>query len=158
MVLGAYTHQDIPFEILVESLRLERKLNQTPLVKVLFVLQNVPPSRAGLPSLTISPFRGETTSAKFDLALFMQEDPKGLRGRVNYSTDLFEASTIATMIGRFEVLLHNIVTHPDTPIDALEIYTEAEKARQAKEKKERIGVHRRKLKVAKGEEIELAEP
>jgi NRPS condensation-like uncharacterized protein len=155
MVLGAYTHQDIPFEMLVENLRLERRLNRTPLVQVLFVLQNAPLSQAGLSGLTLGSFRGETTTAKFDLAVFLFEEPEGLQGTVHYSTDLFEASTVAVMMSRFEVLLHSIVTYPDTPIDALEIYTEAERIQQAKVKQERSGVHRRKLKLARGEGIDL---
>ncbi|HJT57930.1 MAG TPA: condensation domain-containing protein, partial [Ktedonobacteraceae bacterium] len=101
MVLGAYAHQDVPFEMLVENLRLERRLNQTPLVQILFVLQNVPPSRSGLLDVTLKPFKAETTTAKFDLAVFLFEEPEGLRGTVNYSTDLFEADTIATMMSRF---------------------------------------------------------
>jgi len=116
----------------------------------------VPSLQAELPGLMLSSFGSEITTAKFDVALFMQEGPQGLRGTVNYSRDLFEASTIATMMSRFEVLLHSLEAHPDTPIDALEIYTEAEKVQQAQEKKERSGVHRRKLKVAKGKEIDLA--
>jgi len=157
MLLGAYTHQDIPFELLVESLRLERRLNQTPLVQVLFVLQNVPSSQAGLPGLTLSPFMGERTTAKFDVALFMQEEPEGLRGTVNYSSDLFAASTIVTMMSRFEVLLHSIVADPDTPIDVLEIYTDTEKAQQMKEEKEFFNAPRKELRTSKSEEIDLSE-
>ncbi|HJT56503.1 MAG TPA: condensation domain-containing protein, partial [Ktedonobacteraceae bacterium] len=102
------------------------------------------------------PFKAETTTAKFDLAVFLFEEPEGLRGTVNYSTDLFEADTIATMMSRFGVLLRNIVISPDTPIDGLEIYAEAEKAQQVKEKKERGEVYRRKLKAARGDGIDLA--
>ena len=157
MVLGAYAHQDIPFEMLVENLRLERRLNQTPLIQVLFVLQNVLSSQTGLPGITLSSLRSETTTAKFDVALFMQESPQGLHGAVTYSTDLFEANTIATLMNRFEVLLHNIVAYPDTPIDALEFYIEAEKVQQVKAKEERLGASRRKLKMARGAGIDLTE-
>jgi amino acid adenylation domain-containing protein len=151
MVLTAYAHQDTPFEMLVERLQPEHSLDRMPLVQVLFVLQNIPLSHSDLSGVTLRPFGNGTNTAKFDLAVFLFEGTQGLHGGVTYSTDLFEARTIATMMSRFEVLLHTIAANPDTPIAALEIYTEAEKARQI----ERLGSTRRKLKTAKGKEIDL---
>jgi hypothetical protein len=151
MVLGAYAHQDTPFEMLVERLQPNHPMDRMPLIQALFVFQNMPLSHSELPGLTLTPFKSELTMAKFDLAVFMFEGPEGLRGAVNYSTDLFKASTIATMMSRFEVLLHNLVASPDTPVNMLEFYTETEKARQI----ERLGAARRKLKSARGEGIEL---
>ncbi|HJT56341.1 MAG TPA: condensation domain-containing protein, partial [Ktedonobacteraceae bacterium] len=152
MVLGAYAHQDTPFEMLVERLLPEHSLDRMPLVQALFVLQNMPLSHTALSEVDLRPFGNETTTAKFDLAVFLFEGSEGLRGGVIYSTDLFEASTIATMMSRFEVLLHNLMASPDTPIDAIEIYTEAERARQV----ERAGASRRRLRTVKGEGIDLA--
>ncbi|MFL5653191.1 MAG: amino acid adenylation domain-containing protein, partial [Ktedonobacteraceae bacterium] len=151
MLLVAYAHQDTPFEMLVERLQPQHSLDRMPLVQVLFVLQNMPLSHSDLSGVTLRPFGNGTSTAKFDLAVFLFEGTQGLHGGVTYSTDLFEARTIATMMSRFEVLLHNIAANPDTPIDALEIYTETEKARQI----ERLGSARRKLKTAKGKEIDL---
>jgi amino acid adenylation domain-containing protein len=152
-VLGAYAHQDTPFEMLVERLQPKHSLDRMPLVQVLFVLQNMPLSHSDLSGLALRSFRNETTTAKFDLAVFLFEGTQGLRGGVTYSTDLFEASTIATMMSRFEVLLHNLVTSPDTPINLVDFYTEAEKIQQAKEKKE----HRKQLQMSRGERIDLSE-
>src|SRR5207248_4644287 len=87
MVLGAYTHQDTPFEMLVERLQPQHSLDRMPLVQVLFVLQNMPLSQSDLSGVTLHPFRNETTTAKFDLALFVFEGTQGLRGGVTYSSD-----------------------------------------------------------------------
>ncbi|HJT55677.1 MAG TPA: condensation domain-containing protein, partial [Ktedonobacteraceae bacterium] len=152
-VLGAYAHQDTPFEMLVERLQPRHSLDRMPLVQVLFVLQNMPLSPAGLSGVSLRPFRNETTTAKFDLAVFLFEGSEGLRGRVTYSTDLFEASTITTLLGRFEALLNNLVTSPDTAVNLADFYTEAEKAEREKEKKAR----RKELHISKGERIDLSE-
>src|SRR6185312_5240720 len=153
VVLGAYAHQDTPFEMLVERLQPRHSLDRMPLVQVLFVLQNMPLSPSELSGVRLRPFRNETTTAKFDLAVFLFEGSEGLRGGVTYSTDLFEASTIATLLGRFEVLLHNLVTSPDTAVNLVDFYTEAEKAQREKEKRER----RKELHVSKGERMDLSE-
>ena len=153
MVLGAYAHQDTPFEMLVERLQPNHTLDRMPLVQVLFVLQNAPRPRSGLPGVTLSPFRYELTMAKFDLAVFIFEESEGLHVAVTYSTDLFEEGTIATMMGHFEVLLHNIVAYPDTPVNVLEFYTDAEKAQQEKEEKG----YRKELQMSRGERIDLSE-
>jgi amino acid adenylation domain-containing protein len=155
MVLSAYTHQDLPFELLVESLRLERNVNQVPLVQVLFVLQNMPQFEPQLPDITLSPLELEAASSKFDLAVFLSERAEGLYGLVNYSTDLFEASTIVTMMARFEVLLRNIIQQPDVPVDTIEMYTEAEKLLLANEKQMWRNAKQKKLKISKREDIEL---
>ncbi|HET8843156.1 MAG TPA: condensation domain-containing protein, partial [Ktedonobacteraceae bacterium] len=129
MVLGAYMHQELPFEMVVEHLRLQRESNRTPLVNVLFVMQNVPSTHVELPDLLISSFEDKTTSAKFDLALFVTEDSTGLHCSVNYRTDLFKDETIATLMRRYEALLHSSITQPDMQIASLELTTAAEKDR-----------------------------
>src|SRR5262249_48560936 len=96
-VLSAYAHQDLPFEKLVETLQLERKSHQVPLVNVLFVLQNVPQPVVELPGLTINPENVENNTAKFDLALFLMEGAEELTGYVNYRTDLFDPESIARL-------------------------------------------------------------
>lgn len=149
MVLAAYIHQDTPFEMLVERLLPEHVMDRMPLVQVLFVLQNLPSSSVEIPGLTLRHFGGsEVVTAKFDLALFMLESAEGLRGTVRYSQDLFTAQSIAVMMNRFEVLLHNIVASPDTLIEALDFYTEAEKAQRSRHHKDSL----RKLKIARVKE------
>jgi non-ribosomal peptide synthetase component F len=130
MVLGAYMHQELPFEMVVEHLRLKRDSNRTPLVNVLFVVQNVPSTQVVLPDIQIQPFGSRSTFAKFDLALFISEDSQGLSGSVNYSTDLFEEGTIAILMQRYEALLKSIVAQPNAQVTGLEIATNAEKTQR----------------------------
>jgi Condensation domain/AMP-binding enzyme/AMP-binding enzyme C-terminal domain/Phosphopantetheine attachment site len=134
-VLGAYMHQDIPFEKLIESLKLERETHQTPLVHVLFVLQNVPeePLEA-LEGISAQVVRSETTSAKFELALFLQEGPRGLQGRIVYNKDLFEQATIERLSKWYQTLLNSAISAPDSPVDMLE-YSPAEENLHGKDKK-----------------------
>lgn len=155
MVLDAYTHQDLPFDMLVDSLQLVRQRNQTPLVQVLFVLQNTPHSSAELPGLQLAPFGGSVTTAKFDIALFMWEGSNGLGGMVNYSTDLFEESTISTLVERFTVLLQEIVAQPDALIETLGIATPEEKRQQHRKVSDLYSANRKELHISRGEEIDL---
>lgn len=155
MVLGAYAHQDLPFEKLVEALHLERSLNRTPLVRCLFVMQNVPLYYTEAAGLTLSPFQGDLLTAKFDFVIFLFESEQGIQGSVNYSTELFNEETIQRMMQRFEALLHSIVAQPHAQIDALDFHTEQEKASQQVETQEQHHTLRRRLKAARREEIVL---
>jgi acyl carrier protein len=134
-VLDAYAHQDAPFEYLVDALEPGASLQRMPLVQVLFVLQNTPTFNVELPGLTFSSFEHPgPTPAKFNLAVFMHESPAGLQGTVVFRRDLFDESTIATWMQRFEVLLQSIVRQIDTPVNALEMHTVAEHAKTTKKK------------------------
>ncbi len=155
MVLAAYAHQDLPFEKLVEALKLERTVHQVPLVNVLFVLQNTPLPPTECRGLLISPLEIEIHTAKFDLALFLMEGPSELTGFVNYRTDLFDRNTIVNLLKHFETLLQSIITSPDMSLEALEIYTEAEKEQRANKEAIYHEVQRRKLKSTKRHIITL---
>ncbi len=149
VTLDAYAHQDLPFAKLVEILRPERKTSHTPLFQVLFVLQNAPMPPLKLPGLTLTLLEVENKTAKFDLALFLTEKDDGIQGNWNYSTDLFEATTIARMTKHFQTLLNNIVAQPDARLSNLEILTEAEKKQQEMGKQERKDAKLKKfMKVA----------
>ncbi|MEH2311073.1 MAG: amino acid adenylation domain-containing protein [Nostoc sp.] len=126
VALGAYAHQDLPFEMLVEALQPERDLSHTPLFQVMFVLQNTPMSQVELTGLTVTPLIGEGTTAKFDLTLSMQNTATGLVGAWEYNTDLFDVSTIERMAGHFVTLLESIVTNPQQQISQLPLLTEVE--------------------------------
>jgi amino acid adenylation domain-containing protein len=125
--LGAYAHQEIPFERLVEELQPERGTAHNPLFQVMFVLQNAPATIASCGSLTFQLVEHENWVSKFDLSLSLSETGDGLSGWIEYKTDLFEFETISRLIGHFEVLLESIVLAPDTPIDRLPILSAAEK-------------------------------
>jgi alpha-ketoglutarate-dependent taurine dioxygenase len=125
--LEAYAHQDLPFEKIVEALKLKRDLGGNPLVQTLLVLQNVPPPSMELPGLDVAALEFESEVARFDLGLFMEDAEDGLTGLWKYSTDLFEASTIAGLSERFVTLLENIVAGPETRLSAIEIQSHTEK-------------------------------
>ncbi|HVR98011.1 MAG TPA: amino acid adenylation domain-containing protein [Thermoanaerobaculia bacterium] len=137
MALGAYAHQDLPFETLVKALRPKRSLSHTPLFQVLFVLQNTPPLESDPRDLQVSLVQSEVKSSKFDLALFVAETPEGLVQNWTYSTELFDTETIQRMAWSFYRLLLGIVRQPDAPISQLEIFSEEERNKRAMEKLER---------------------
>jgi amino acid adenylation domain-containing protein len=126
--LGAYAHQDMPFERLVEELRPERSLSYNPLFQVLFSLQNTSRRAFELGGLELQPLGGLVgTTAKFDLSFFMLEGVEGLGGRVEYNTDLFEADTIDRMLRHYLRLLELALAEPDTAISRLPLLDEAER-------------------------------
>ncbi len=137
VALGAYAHQDVPFEKLVEELHPDRALNQNPLFQVVFALQNAPADKLELPELTLRPQQLDAGTARFDLEFHLWErspDNKlwvdcadGISGFVIYSADLFDEATIVRMLGHFETLLSSIVANPDGQIANLEILTDAER-------------------------------
>ncbi|MBI4624603.1 MAG: amino acid adenylation domain-containing protein [Verrucomicrobia bacterium] len=127
LTLEAFTHQDLPFEKLVEALRIERSPGQAPLVQVMFVLQNTSASDWQLPGLTMTPMELDTGTAKFDLTLAVEETAHGLTAVAEYSGDLFDAATIARMLGHWRTLLEGIVADPDRRIAELPLLTEGER-------------------------------
>ncbi|MDM9580254.1 non-ribosomal peptide synthetase [Nostoc sp. GT001] len=126
MTLGAYAHQYLPFEELVQALQPDRDLNQNPLVQVVFNLQNTPTSTWEVPGLSLTHLPLDNKTVKFDLFLELAEAPIGLVGYFEYSTDLFAASTIARMTEHFQKLLEDIVANPDEKVDRYSLLTKTE--------------------------------
>jgi myxalamid-type nonribosomal peptide synthetase MxaA len=127
VTLGAFDHQDLPFEKLVEEMQPERSLSHTPLFQVMFVLQNAPMPPLELPELILNPVMVDSKTAKVDLSLSMTDTPQGLIGNLEYNTDLFEAATIKRMVGHFQTLLESIVVNPDQRLSDLSILTATER-------------------------------
>jgi len=127
VVLEAYANQDISFEKLVEALNPLRDRSRNPMFQVMFVLQNIPDNRALLNRLTPELLQLDTENAKCDLIIELTEIPNNLSGWVEYSTDLFEASTIDRLIGHFQTLLEGILAHPDARLSELPLLTEPER-------------------------------
>jgi amino acid adenylation domain-containing protein len=125
--LGAYTHQDVPFEMLVEKLQPERNLSHTPLFQVMFVMDNASQQSLELPDLVLSPVSVDVGKATFDLTLSMMEGDEGLGGYIEYNTDLFEAETIRRMVGHLQTLLEGIVAAPDCSVARLPLLTADER-------------------------------
>jgi amino acid adenylation domain-containing protein len=126
VALGAYTHQDIPFEKLVEHLQPERELNRNPLFQVMFEIQNFAEESVRLPGLTIAPVFIENTTAKFDLTLLVSESEEGLIAKFEYSTDLFDAVTIERLGQHFQTLLTGMVARPEQSFADVPLLTGAE--------------------------------
>ncbi|MEJ2637131.1 MAG: amino acid adenylation domain-containing protein, partial [Calditrichia bacterium] len=118
--LEAFKNQDLPFEILVEELRPDRNMSQSPLFQVLFVYQNVPVGDFALPNLRVSNVEIESRTAKYDLTLVLGELPEGeLSVELEYDTDLFDRDTIQRFLEHFRILLENVLLHPDMHIESL---------------------------------------
>jgi amino acid adenylation domain len=125
--LGAYAHQDLPFEKLVAELQPERDLSRNPLFQVTFQLFNVPGAgRPDEPSALPLEVKGAT--AIFDLRVDMREGAEGaLLGRIEYSTDLFGAGTIERLAGHYRRLLEAVADDPDRRLGELPLLTEDER-------------------------------
>ena len=127
VALGAYTHQDLPFEQLVEALQPTRSLSYTPLFQVMFALDEKSVPSFELPELTVSSYAVEIGTAKFDLTLSMENTADGLVGVWGYNVDLFDETTIARMAGHFQTLLEGIVANPQQKVSELPLLSEAER-------------------------------
>jgi amino acid adenylation domain-containing protein/non-ribosomal peptide synthase protein (TIGR01720 family) len=123
--LEAFAHQDVPFEKLVEELHPERDLSRNPLFQASFQVFNV----QALPQDVFEPCPLEGTVAKFDLRIDMLLSPRDLRGFVEYSSDLFDASTIARLTANFLTLLEAIAANPDERISRLQLIAPSERQR-----------------------------
>jgi amino acid adenylation domain-containing protein len=127
VALGAYTHQDVPFEKLVEDLHPDRSPDRSPLFQVMFALQNTPVAELPMNGLKLTPLKLGSTTAKFDLTLDITEEADGLHASLEYNTDLFAPETINRLLAHFEVLLGGVVADPSQRITALPLLTEAER-------------------------------
>jgi amino acid adenylation domain-containing protein/FkbH-like protein len=131
VTLGAYAHQDVPFELLVEALAPERDARYTPLFQVMLVLQNARVGEAvKLAGLEVSGVGGsESGTAKFDLTLFVEERGEELGLVLEYNTDLFAARTIEEMLESFRRLVERIVAEPERSIGSFEMIDAEERRR-----------------------------
>src|SRR5262249_23437132 len=125
--LGAYAHQDLPFERLVEVLQPQRDLSRSPLFQALFVFQNSPLPAFEFAGLKVSQWDVDSGTSKFDLSLFLLEQEGGLRGTLEYSTELFEADRAARLVGHFRTLLQAACADPGQRLAQLPLLTEAER-------------------------------
>ncbi|MGW1666903.1 non-ribosomal peptide synthetase, partial [Streptomyces microflavus] len=126
--LGAYDHQDLPFERLVDELAPDRDLTRNPLFQTMLVLRNIPDTDTWqLPDLAVEPISVEGQQAKFDLQLTVAETHAGLSAALEYRTDLFERATMERMVGHFQTLLAAVTDNPDTRLSELDMLTDAER-------------------------------
>lgn len=130
--LRAYDHQDLPFERLVEIINPVRSRSRHPLFQIMLALQNTPDPKVDLPKVNSTVEVRSVGAAKFDMTLEFKEthnkgQASGLEGFLEYSTDLFKKETIKTFIKRFLTVLESAVSHPEQPIERLDIMTDKER-------------------------------
>ena len=129
--MGAYQHQDVPFEMVVEELAVERALNHTPIFQVMFVLQNELLVPRAMENIEIEVMATESRTAKVDLLMAIEahETGSGLRGVIEYDTDLFEQETVQRLVQHYQILLQAIVSNGDERIAKLPLLGEEERQR-----------------------------
>ncbi|MCO6009315.1 amino acid adenylation domain-containing protein [Actinoallomurus purpureus] len=131
--LGAYQHQDLPFERLVELVAPERSMARHPLFQVMLAFQNTERAVVDLPGLRAAVEPVHAGVAKFDLHLMLEEQrasdggPAGLAGTLEYALDLFHAGTAERIAARFVRLLETVAADPDVPIGAIDLLDDAER-------------------------------
>jgi amino acid adenylation domain-containing protein len=157
VALGAYAHQDIPFDKLVQDLQPERSSSHNPIVQALFVMQNIPEQRRDLPGLERVPFPTTITRSKFDVGVFIRETPTGIFQDWLYSTELFDRGTIFRMAAHFENLLGQALSNPDARLSALEMRSAEEIQAAEKEKVERKQSQRKKLMAVEPKAVKLGD-
>ncbi|WP_456154183.1 non-ribosomal peptide synthetase, partial [Streptomyces jumonjinensis] len=132
--LGAYTHQDVPFERLVEELNPPRSLSRNPLFQVMLALQNTPPAEWRLRDLEVTPTEFSTPVARFDLAVNLSERrdehgaPAGLDGGILYATDLFDEGTAQALSERLVRVLDQVAADPQLRLSEIDVLTPAERS------------------------------
>ncbi len=133
VTLGAYDHQDVPFEKLVEKLKPGREMNRTPLVQVFLNMHQVGNSTLELDGLTIETVPGPEQHGElgsvFDLTLYVWEREEGIALSAEYDAELFEADTITRMLGHLQTLLEGVVANPEQRLSTLPLRTEGERHR-----------------------------
>ncbi|NLG49316.1 MAG: amino acid adenylation domain-containing protein, partial [Chloroflexi bacterium] len=125
--LGAYAHQDVPFEMVVDAVQPQRNTSHSPLFQVMFVLQNNPLRVQDMEGLTLEPVAADAGIAQFDLTLLMQEQGPHLSGELQYNTDLYDRERIERMAAHFQTLLAGIVADSAQPVATLPLLTDAER-------------------------------
>ncbi len=131
--LAALEHRDVPFEVLVEQLNPTRSLTHHPLIQVVLAWQNLPSSDGdplaapALGDLGVTPMPVETHTARMDLTFMLSEhfgasgDAEGIRGTVEFRTDVFDPDTVTTLIERFERVLNAVTTDPARRMSSIDV-------------------------------------
>jgi amino acid adenylation domain-containing protein len=126
-VLGAYDHQDLPFEMLLEELGIERDLSRTPLVQALFLLQNAPAVAQNPSGLRLSLQATHSGTSKFDITLGLEEDGESFHAALEHSTELFDATTMLRLLEQYGRLLEAIAANPGLRVSELPLLGEGER-------------------------------
>nr|WP_322924631.1 non-ribosomal peptide synthetase [Paenibacillus sp. SGZ-1014] len=122
--LDAYANQDVPFDMVVETVQPERKAGETPLFQILFNL--IDDAHLQLEGLHVRSLDTDNKTSKFDMELTLIEHGDTMSGGVEYNTDLFKEATITRMIGHYVQLLESVIQHPEQAIAQLDYLSESE--------------------------------
>ncbi|HEY2739038.1 MAG TPA: condensation domain-containing protein, partial [Thermoanaerobaculia bacterium] len=125
--LGAYAHEELPFEKLVEEIQPERDTSRNPLFQVMCVLQNQPWPAFRIGELAFAPFLVESGTAKFDLTQFWWEQDGALVGLLEHNSDLYDDATVLRFQRQYEALLREVVEDPSRRVTALPLLDPAER-------------------------------
>jgi amino acid adenylation domain-containing protein len=132
--LGAYAHQDLPFEKLVEELQPERDLSRNPLFQIFFNMLHGGSTDLELPGLEIESVASFKSESKFDLTLYVGEHDDGARLIMVYNTDLFESGTIKRLLRHYCTLLEGVAVAPDRIVAHYPLLTQDERRELATQK------------------------
>ncbi len=127
--LEAYTHQELPFERVVDLVSAERDLSHTPVFQVVFVYEQMAIQEGAFADLVLSPIDVPTTVAKFELTLILRETKQGIEGAFFYNRDLFDAETIRRMCGHYQQVIAELLKDLHRPLGAVTLLTSDEQAR-----------------------------
>ncbi|MBK8231203.1 MAG: amino acid adenylation domain-containing protein [Candidatus Eisenbacteria bacterium] len=127
VVLGAFNHQDIPFERVVEEIQSARDLSRNPIFQAALALQNAPLDSFELPGLTVEPLPSPNHTTRFDLEFHLWEEPSGgIDGSLFYSTDLFEPASAKRLVARYALLLRSAAADPSLQLSRIPLLLEGE--------------------------------
>ncbi|WPB81669.1 amino acid adenylation domain-containing protein [Archangium violaceum] len=129
VVLEAFEHQDLPFDLLVEELKPPRNLGYNPLFQAVFSWVRVPDAYPDQGGVKIQPLEFETTTSRFDLNLFVEDHGDRLTGRFVFNRDLFDRGTIEHYMDCFQTLLEGLLGQPSRPIAELPLLSAASRER-----------------------------
>ena len=127
VLLGAYAHQDLPFEQLVAELQPERVPGQNPFFQAMLIVEKSAWRELNLVGLRCTPFPVHDATAKFDLSFYIIDHPEGFRLALEYKCDLFDAQTVKRLIEHYENLLQAVVADPDDKVFDLPLLSPAER-------------------------------
>ncbi|OKH46951.1 non-ribosomal peptide synthetase [Calothrix sp. HK-06] len=123
VAMSAYTHQDMPFEKLVEELQPERNLSRSPIFDVLFNFINTPSFSWEIPGLSVESLEVSEPESKFSMTLYVQENSDELSLKLVYQRSLFTTARINTLLNQYQYLLEQIVATPNNPINSYSLVT-----------------------------------
>ncbi len=126
VALGAYVHQDLPFDKVVEELQPGRDLRQNPIFQAAFALQNANPGELEMPGLHMRVLGVGTGTVHFDLIFSFAEAQDGLVASIAYRSELFEEKTILRLLGQLTRLLEQVVEDPERPLSGYRLLDESE--------------------------------